>query len=111
VIVQGQPVLELLGPFALESGGDATLRLGMRLDGVRRAERRTLGRLAVSLSTVLVLMLVTLGFVALRRQYGELSVRHAAAEQALRRRDRLTAMGELASTVAHEVRTRSMRSP
>jgi signal transduction histidine kinase len=104
VIVEGQPVLELPGAFALESAGDATLLLGMRLDGVRRAERRTLMRLAVSLSIVLVLTLVTLGFAALRQRYGELSVRHAAAEQALRRRDRLTAMGELASTVAHEVR-------
>ncbi len=104
LIAEGRAVLELAGPLALEGIAGATLRLGMRLDGVRRAERQTLVRLAVSLSTVLVLMLVTLGLVALRRQYGELSVRHAAAEQALRRRDRLTAMGELASTVAHEVR-------
>jgi len=104
VLVQGQPVLELVGPFVLEGASDATLGLGMRLDGVRRAQRQTLVRLAVSLSIVLVLMMVTLGLVTLRRQYGELSARHAAAEQALRRRDRLSAMGELASTVAHEVR-------
>jgi signal transduction histidine kinase len=104
LLVEGRPILDLPGPFTLESAGDAMLRLGMRLDGVRRATRSTLVRTAVSLSIVFVLTLVTLGFVALRRQYGELSVRHAAAEQALRRRDRLTAMGELASTVAHEVR-------
>jgi len=40
----------------------------------------------------------------LRRRYGVLSEKHARAEEALRRRDRLAAMGELASTVAHEVR-------
>jgi signal transduction histidine kinase len=33
-----------------------------------------------------------------------LSAKHALAQEALRRRDRLSAMGELASTVAHEIR-------
>lgn len=104
IAIGGEPVLELAGPFALDGVEHATLRLGMRLDGVRRAERQTAIRLAASLTTVLVLTLVALGFVSLRRQYGRLSERHAAAEEALRRRDRLAAMGELASTVAHEVR-------
>jgi len=76
----------------------------MRLDGVQRAERRTLVRLFGSLSTVLLLTLVAIGFIGLRQEYGALNLRHQAAEAALRRRDRLTAMGELASTVAHEVR-------
>jgi len=40
----------------------------------------------------------------LRQRYGTLSVEHARAQDALRRRDRLAAMGELASTVAHEIR-------
>jgi two-component system sensor histidine kinase HydH len=44
------------------------------------------------------------GLTGLRRRYGALSERHARAEEALRRRDRLAAMGELASTVAHEIR-------
>ena len=44
------------------------------------------------------------GLAGLRRRYGVLSEKHARAEEALRRRDRLAAMGELASTVAHEVR-------
>jgi two-component system sensor histidine kinase HydH len=44
------------------------------------------------------------GLAGLRRRYGVLSEKHARAEAALRRRDRLAAMGELASTVAHEVR-------
>jgi signal transduction histidine kinase len=44
------------------------------------------------------------GLTGLRRRYGALSERHARAEEALKRRDRLAAMGELASTVAHEIR-------
>lgn len=104
VTAAGRPVLELAGPIDLGDLDVARLRVGMRLDGVRRAERQTLVRLAASLSVALVLTLVAIGFLGLRRQYGVLSARHEAAQQALRRRDRLTAMGELASTVAHEVR-------
>ena len=61
-------------------------------------------RLAVSLAAALVLSLLALGTVWLRQAYSALSEKHALAEAALRRRDRLSAMGELASTVAHEVR-------
>ena len=103
-VVGGVPVLDLAGPLPVEGFDDATLRLGLRLDGVRRAERQTLVRLFGSLSMALVLTLVAIGFLGLRREYGALSERHQAAQEALRRRDRLTAMGELASTVAHEVR-------
>lgn len=104
VVVDGAPVLDLAGPLPVEGLDEATLRLGLRLDGVRRAERQTLVRLFGSLSMALVLTLVAIGFLGLRREYGALSARHQAAQEALRRRDRLTAMGELASTVAHEVR-------
>ncbi len=61
-------------------------------------------RLAVSLGAALILSLLALGTVWLRQAYSALSEKHALAEAALRRRDRLSAMGELASTVAHEVR-------
>jgi signal transduction histidine kinase len=61
-------------------------------------------RLAVSLAAALLLSLLALGTVWLRQAYSALSEKHALAEAALRRRDRLSAMGELASTVAHEVR-------
>ena len=81
-----------------------TLRLGLKLDGLRRAERRTLTRLTLSLAAALALGIVMIAFVVLRQQFGVLSEKHARAEEALRRRDRLAAMGELASTVAHEVR-------
>jgi signal transduction histidine kinase len=104
VTVAGRPVLEFVGPVALGDGGDASLRLGLRLDGVRRAERRVLAMLVVSLAAALALSLLALGTVWLRQSYAVLSEKHALAEAALRRRDRLSAMGELASTVAHEVR-------
>ncbi|MDO8835152.1 MAG: ATP-binding protein, partial [Vicinamibacterales bacterium] len=47
---------------------------------------------------------LALAFVGLRREHGSLREQHALAQEALRRKDRLAAMGELASTVAHEVR-------
>ena len=102
--VQGRPVLELAGPVAFGQGQAAGLRVGLRLDDLRRSERRMMIRLAVSLGAALILSLLALGTVWLRQAYSALSEKHALAEAALRRRDRLSAMGELASTVAHEVR-------
>jgi hypothetical protein len=105
-VTTGGPALEFAGPLEV-GGGEAqgvTLRLGLRLDEVRSAERRMLTRLAVSLAAALALSLLALGTIWLRQSYSRLSARHALAEAALRRRDRLSAMGELVSTVAHEVR-------
>jgi signal transduction histidine kinase len=102
--VQGRPVLEFAGPVVLGQGQAASLRVGLRLDDLRRSERRMMLRLAVSLGAALLLSLLALGTVWLRQAYSALSEKHALAEAALRRRDRLSAMGELASTVAHEVR-------
>jgi len=104
VVVAGLEALELAGPIELEEGATAHLRLGMSLEGVRRAEGRMLLQLAFSLLASLALAGLGLGTVLLRHKYGLLSEQHARAEEALRRRDRLAAMGELASTVAHEVR-------
>jgi signal transduction histidine kinase len=102
--VRGRPVLEFAGPVELGQGEAASLRVGLRLDDLRRSERRMMIRLAVSLGAALILSLLALGTVWLRQAYSALSEKHALAEAALRRRDRLSAMGELASTVAHEVR-------
>jgi signal transduction histidine kinase len=102
--VGGQPVLELDGPVDLGDAASAILHLGMRLDGVRAAERRMLVQLALSLGVSLALATFGVGALWLRRRYGLLSERHARAEAELRRRDRLAAMGELASGVAHEIR-------
>jgi signal transduction histidine kinase len=104
VTVGGRPVLEFSDPVTLGSDTMGRVRLGLRLDDLRHAERRVLLRLVVSLAAALLLSLFALGTVWLRQAYSALSEKHALAEAALRRRDRLSAMGELASTVAHEVR-------
>lgn len=98
------PVLEFSGPVDAAREASPVLRLGLSLENLRKAERRTLTRSVLSLAAALALGVLMVAFVALRQQYGVLSVKHAHAEEALRRRDRLAAMGELASTVAHEVR-------
>lgn len=103
VTVDGRPVMEFAGPL----GPDAalgTVRLGMRLDELRAAERRFLLRQATSLATALMLGAIALAYAWVRQRYGTLSAEHAKAQEALKRRDRLAAMGELASTVAHEIR-------
>jgi signal transduction histidine kinase len=102
--LSGAPVMEFSGPVPLGGGAAARLRLGLRLDGLRRAERRMLAVLALTLATSLALAFVGAGVVWLQRKHELLGARHARAQEALRRRDRLAAMGELASTVAHEVR-------
>ena len=104
LLVSGRPVLELTSPIDLGGGRRGSIVLGMRLDALRQAERRTLTRLATSLSAAAALGVLAIGLVWLRERYGALSVEHARAQEALRRKDRLTAMGELASTVAHEIR-------
>ena len=97
-------VLEFTGPISLAEGQTGSLRFGLRLDTLRGVERRLAWRMAFSLGGALVLSLLALGTVWLRQAYASLSEKHALAEAALRRKDRLSAMGELASTVAHEVR-------
>jgi signal transduction histidine kinase len=102
--VKGRPILEFASDVPLAGGAPARLRLGMRLDNVRRVEQRMLTRLVTTVAAGGVLVALAFGLAGLRRRYGVLSEKHARAEEALRRRDRLAAMGELASTVAHEVR-------
>jgi signal transduction histidine kinase len=101
--LDSRPILEFSGRVG-SAGTDATVRVGMRLDEVRRVERRYLLRQATSLLVALLLGGLGLGLVWLRTQYGSLAEAHAKAREALERRDRLAAMGELASTVAHEIR-------
>ena len=57
------------------------LRLGLRLDGVERAERRLTLGLAVSLTAALALSLLALGTVWLRQAYATLSEKHTRAEK------------------------------
>jgi len=60
--------------------------------------------LTLSVLVSLALAALGVGTAWLRRRYALLSAEHARAQEALRRRDRLAAMGELAASVAHEIR-------
>ena len=102
--VNGRPVIEFVGAVPLDETETAVLRLGMRLDGVRAAEGRMRYRMATSMLAATLLVGLSFGTLWWRERYSALSARHARAEEALRRRDRLAAMGELAASVAHEVR-------
>jgi signal transduction histidine kinase len=104
-LADGRPVLEFTGPLAGEGEPSrGVVRLGMRLDGVHHSARRFLIREAMSLAAALLLGAVALAYAWMRQRYGRLSEAHQRAQEALRRRDRLAAMGEMASTVAHEIR-------
>ncbi len=63
-----------------------------------------LWQLSLSLAASLALAFLGVGTVWLQRKYSLLSERHDRTREALRRKDRLAAMGELSSTVAHEIR-------
>lgn len=104
--VEGRPVLEFRGEIPGQAEGDPplTVRIGMRMDEVRRVERRFLVRQGASTLVALGLGVLGLGLVWLNARYGTLADAHRKAREALERRDRLAAMGELASTVAHEIR-------
>ncbi len=102
--LRGRPVLEVTGPIDIGGSRQAVLHLGMRLDRLVVAERRTAARLVLSMAAAAALGVLALGLLWIRRRFGALSAEHALATEALRRRDRLAAMGELASTVAHEIR-------
>ncbi len=102
--VAGRPAIEFVSDLPLPGGDPARLRIGLRLDGLRRVERGMAVRLLASLAAAAGLVALAFGLAGLSRRFGVLTEKHARAEAALRRRDRLAAMGELASTVAHEVR-------
>ena len=102
--LDGRPILELGGPVPFGDNASARLRIGMRLDGLDEIARRTLLRSVLSLAAAIAVGALALGLVWLQRDYGALAEAHARAREALQRRDRLAAMGELSSTVAHEIR-------
>jgi signal transduction histidine kinase len=103
-VIDGTPVAERRRAIDLGDDGLAVLTIGLRLDAVEGAAGRTLARIVIGGGAVVALVALALAFVSLQQRYGTLSIEHARARDALGRRDRLAAMGELAATVAHEVR-------
>ena len=90
-------VLEAVVTFAVDESGDGLLRMGLSADALQSVDTSVKRRLSYLSLLVAGLLVTGVFLVVLRRKY-------AALEVSLRRQDRLAAMGELASGVAHEVR-------
>lgn len=99
-VVGARPVLELAIPVASVAGGRAlgTLVLGFSLEETDRLERRIarhaalLGSLASALALAALLMVIANSERALRR-----------GDERVRRSERLSALGQLAAGIAHEI--------
>ncbi len=90
-------VIEVLHPLILENTTAGVLRIGLSMDEIRATEARMQRRMMiVSLVLVLLGILVTIAIVAGRN--------YRRVEAELQRRETLSALGELASGVAHEIR-------
>jgi len=90
-------VYEVLHPLVLEHTKAGVLRIGLSMDEVRATESRMQRRLIIiSLVLLVVASLVSLLIVAGKN--------YRRVEQELQRAEKLTALGELASGVAHEIR-------
>jgi signal transduction histidine kinase len=93
----GKEVFEVLHPLVLERTTAGVLRIGLSMDELRAMESRMQRRMIIITLVLLVLAsLVTMIIVAGRN--------YRRVEQQLQRTEKLTALGELASGVAHEIR-------
>ena len=98
---RGRTVFESAMPFAVDDETDGLLRIAVDTDALDMEASRVKRRLVLLGVLLVILGGATIGLVVARRNYAAL---RAATEADMRRRDRLAAMGELASGVAHEVR-------
>ncbi|MBL0175602.1 MAG: hypothetical protein IPP94_10120 [Ignavibacteria bacterium] len=105
------PLLEVVRSLRLEDGSHVLTRVGLRLDNVRRIQQRGLQRLAIIAAAMfaggialLLLMTTRKRFSALREEHALVKSEQERIAAQLERRDRLTAMGALASGIAHEIR-------
>ena len=90
-------IAEVIHPLVLEHTAMGVLRIGLSLDEVHAAESRMQRRM-IMISVVLILLatLVTMTILASRN--------YQRVQRELQRTEKLTALGELASGVAHEIR-------
>lgn len=93
----GKPVVEAIHPLVLDDTATGVLRIGLSTDELRAVEVRMQRRmLVISLVLLVLATLVTMTIVAGRN--------YRRVEQELQRKEKLSALGELASGVAHEIR-------
>jgi signal transduction histidine kinase len=90
-------VFEVLHPLVLDHMAMGVLRIGLSMDEMRAAESRMQRRMIViSIVLVLFALLVSMTIIASRN--------YQRIQRELQRTEKLTALGELASGVAHEIR-------
>jgi two-component system sensor histidine kinase HydH len=96
------PVYEIVKPLALDTDRPGLLRIALSTASMDRAWRRD--RLAAAVLALLVLALGSLGMAAIfYTQHRHLAERKTL-ETEMERRERLSALGNMAAAVAHEIR-------
>lgn len=94
----GDEIFEIVAPAAVEGSDQALLRIGLPAVSLHHAVRAALWR--IGLSTLLLIATALLAGAALIHDARE----RQRMEEQLARQEKLTAMGHLASGVAHEIR-------
>ncbi len=87
--------------------GETTLgifRIGMSMDEVRAAEARMQRRMIIMVLVLLAIAFLVVSAVVAMQRSALLAEKNSLLEKEMYRREKLSAMGELASGVAHEIR-------